>query len=269
MTADGRALLRRRARRRSAELMQAASRHSRSSWVYFCAFSKPWSTMSPVMMPSETISRSSASEDAASRSTLMTLCPSSMRECFQDRERVRIALGVKNGIAFLQFVGRLQARGSKHRMSLARRDGGAIEAEADQRQGFRPLDHFTHLHRGARLRVSHQITGTNVFDLTERAVRHRDLHAWREAALAETAADEACLRIVVPLPPSDLAAKSSQFDIPLFKSQSQSPEGFIYSQSTLSLLLRSTWGFRSSRCVSVSASHTARVIANTLSSKAQ
>ena len=138
--------------------------------------------MSPVMMPSEIISRSSASEDAASRLTLMTLCPSSMRECFEDGDGVRIPLSVKNGIAFLQLISRFQARGSKHRMSLACRDGGAIEAEADKRQGFRPLDHFTHLHSGARLRVSHHITGTNVFDVTERTVRHRDLHARREAA---------------------------------------------------------------------------------------
>ena len=80
-------------------------------------------------------------------------------------------------------------------MSLACREGGAIEAEADQRQGFRPLDHFTHPHSGARLCVSHHIAGTNVFDLTERTVRHRDLHPWCEAAFfAETGADEAVVR---------------------------------------------------------------------------
>lgn len=49
-----------------------------SSWFYFRSLSKPWSTISPVMMPSETNRRSFASEDAASRSTLMTLCPSSI-----------------------------------------------------------------------------------------------------------------------------------------------------------------------------------------------
>ena len=42
-----------------------------------------------------------ASEDAASRLTLMTLCPSSMRECFEDGDRVRITLGVENGITLL------------------------------------------------------------------------------------------------------------------------------------------------------------------------
>ncbi len=138
--------------------------------------------MSPVMMPSETISRSSTSEDAASKLTLMTLCPSSSGSVSRIVTSVGISLGVENGVAFLQFIGRLQACGGQHRMSLARRDRGAVEAEADEWQGFRPLDHFTHLHRGACLRVSHHITGTNVFDVTERTVRHRDLHARGEAA---------------------------------------------------------------------------------------
>ena len=48
--------------------------------------------MSPVMMPSETISRSSASEDAASRSTLMTLCPSSIGSVSRIVSGVRISL---------------------------------------------------------------------------------------------------------------------------------------------------------------------------------
>ena len=68
--------------------------------VYFRSFSKFWSTMSPVMMPSETISRWSTSEDVASRLTLMTLCPSSMGSVSRIVTRMRIPLGIKDGVAF-------------------------------------------------------------------------------------------------------------------------------------------------------------------------
>ena len=78
-----------------------AASATRSSWVYFRSFSKPCSTISPVMMPSEIIRRSFASEDAALQIDIDDSLPLLERERFQDRERVGISLGVENRIAFL------------------------------------------------------------------------------------------------------------------------------------------------------------------------